>query len=89
MRTALACTPQCVVAHISASNSKGCAATRLINAILQENHLAFPGFQFDSPVMNAYRLRAPDDRARINLDHWNVCEREYPNTSFGMHQGWM
>lgn len=89
MRTALACTPQCVVAHISASNSKGCAATRLINAFLQQNNLAFPGFQFDLPVIHAYRLRSPDDGAHINLAHWNVCEREYPNTSFGMHQGWM
>lgn len=69
MRTALACTPRCVVALISTSNSNACAATHLINALLQENHLALLGFQFDSPVMNAYRLRAPDDRARINLAH--------------------
>jgi hypothetical protein len=43
--------PQCVVARISASNSKGCSATRLINAFLQQKNLAFPGFQFDSPVI--------------------------------------
>ena len=39
--------------------------------------------------MNAYRLRFPDDRAGINLDHWKVYEREYPNTFFGMYQFWV
>ena len=69
MRTTLACIPRCVVARISVSNANACAATHLINAFAQENHLALLGFQFESPVMNAYRLRSPEDRVSINLDH--------------------
>lgn len=60
-----------------------------IDAFLRDNNLAFMGFEIDADVLQAYKLRFPDDRAAINLAQWQIFENENPDTFFGMYQFWI
>ena len=60
-----------------------------IDAFLRSNNLAFLGFEIDSQILKAYKLRFPDDRAATNLAQWQVFENENPDTFFGMYQFWI
>ena len=62
-----------------------------IDAFLRENGLQFLGFDFEvgHDVLNAYRLRFPDDIAGRNLAHWQVFENEKPDTFLSMYQFWV
>lgn len=60
-----------------------------IEAFLRDNALQFLGFQLEAPVREAYRRRFPDDLAATNLGHWQVFERENPDTFIGMYQFWV
>ena len=46
------------------------------------------GFDVAPRVVNAYRQRFPDDRARTDLDRWNEFEVEFPATFIGMYKFW-
>ncbi len=65
--------------------------TRLpvIEAFLQDNGLAFLGFETDAATLQAYRQRFPDDPAAANLSHWHAFESEYPTTFSGMYRFWI
>lgn len=60
-----------------------------IDGFLRENGLAFLGFEIDSDVLNAYKLRVPDDQAATNLEQWHIFENENPDTFVGMYQFWV
>lgn len=56
---------------------------------LKEQRLRFLGFQVDPTVLHRYRMRFPDDRAAINLAHWDRFERDHPDTFASMYQFWV
>ena len=60
-----------------------------IERFLQENRLAFLGFDISADVVQAYRTRFPGDRAATNLAQWQLFENENPDTFVGMYQFWI
>jgi hypothetical protein len=60
-----------------------------IDAFLRENDLQFLGFEIDTNVLRAYKLRFPDDSAATNLGRWQIFENENPDTFIGMYQFWI
>jgi hypothetical protein len=60
-----------------------------IERFLQENKLAFLGFDISADVVQAYRARFPGDRAATNLAQWQLFENENPDTFVGMYQFWV
>ena len=60
-----------------------------IDAFLRENNLVFMGFEIDTAILHAYKLRFPDDHAATNLGQWQLFENENPTTFFGMYQFWI
>ena len=56
---------------------------------LQENNLAFLGFDISPDILQAYRTRFPDDLAATNLAQWQLFETENPDTFVGMYQFWI
>ena len=60
-----------------------------IERFLQENDMAFLGFDIAAEVLHSYRLRFPGDRAATNLAQWQVFENENPDTFVGMYQFWI
>lgn len=60
-----------------------------IHAFLDRNALQFLGFDMESDLLEAYRLRFPDDREAIDLEQWQVFENENPDTFAGMYQFWI
>jgi tetratricopeptide (TPR) repeat protein/SAM-dependent methyltransferase len=56
-----------------------------INAFVDQNDLAFMGFDLDSNVIDKYRRQFPDDPAATNLKHWQEFEIQNPNTFLGMY----
>jgi SAM-dependent methyltransferase len=60
-----------------------------IGAFLERNRLQFLGFEIDVAVLNAYKLRFPDDQAATNLSQWRIFENENPDTFANMYQFWI
>jgi len=60
-----------------------------IGAFLRTQNLKFLGFSAGDAVLAAYRQRFPDDPAAADLDHWQVFEKDNPDTFSGMYQFWL
>ena len=60
-----------------------------VKAFLAENQLEFLGFDVDLDALNKYTAQCPDDRARIDLDHWHLFEQANPDVFSGMYQFWV
>jgi len=60
-----------------------------IESFLEENDLAFLGFDISADVLQSYRSRFPQDRAATNLTQWQTFENENPDTFVGMYQFWI
>jgi tetratricopeptide (TPR) repeat protein/2-polyprenyl-3-methyl-5-hydroxy-6-metoxy-1,4-benzoquinol methylase len=60
-----------------------------IARFLEENDLAFLGFDISADVLQSYRSRFPADRAATNLAQWQLFENENPDTFVGMYQFWI
>jgi Flp pilus assembly protein TadD/SAM-dependent methyltransferase len=60
-----------------------------VEAFLRDNGLTFLGFETETAVLRAYRLRFPDDPAATNLSHWHAFESEFPNSFSGMYRFWV
>jgi Flp pilus assembly protein TadD/2-polyprenyl-3-methyl-5-hydroxy-6-metoxy-1,4-benzoquinol methylase len=66
-----------------------CVMPTEIERFLQENDMAFLGFDIAAEVLHSYRLRFRGDRAATNLAQWQVFENENPDTFVGMYQFWI
>jgi tetratricopeptide (TPR) repeat protein/SAM-dependent methyltransferase len=60
-----------------------------IRAFLEENDLAFLGFEIDAAVLGRYGTKFPGEGAATDLDLWHVFETENPKTFAGMYQFWI
>jgi tetratricopeptide (TPR) repeat protein/SAM-dependent methyltransferase len=60
-----------------------------IAGFLQEQGLAFIGFEVAEPIIAAYRARFPDDPRAVNLANWSRFETENPETFAAMYQFWV
>ena len=60
-----------------------------IAAFLQDNGLVFLGFETEPHVVNAYKIRFPNDLATTDLAQWQVFENENPDVFFNMYQFWI
>ncbi|MDO8811554.1 MAG: tetratricopeptide repeat protein [Gallionella sp.] len=60
-----------------------------IDEFLRKNNLAFLGFEIDANIIQAYKLRFPDDRAATNLAQWQAFESENPDTFSSMYHFWV
>ncbi|MFZ5524105.1 MAG: tetratricopeptide repeat protein [Pseudomonadota bacterium] len=60
-----------------------------IGDFLGENKLQLIGFEIPPNILQAYRLRFPDDRSATNLFHWQTFENENPNIFLDMYQFWV
>jgi Tfp pilus assembly protein PilF/2-polyprenyl-3-methyl-5-hydroxy-6-metoxy-1,4-benzoquinol methylase len=60
-----------------------------IDAFLRKHDLQFLGFEIESNISIAYKLRFPDDPAATNLVNWQIFENENPGTFIGMYQFWI
>lgn len=60
-----------------------------IAAFLQENGLAFLGFDIAPELLQRYRARFSRDQPAIDLAQWHVFETENPHTFVGMYQFWI
>ncbi|HIJ38241.1 MAG TPA: tetratricopeptide repeat protein [Rhodospirillaceae bacterium] len=60
-----------------------------IKAFIEENGLAFLGFDIGGQTRQDYRAQFPDDPAMTNLDHWHQFESERPYSFVGMYQFWL
>lgn len=60
-----------------------------IGDFLWAQNLRLLGFSLEDAVLAAYRKRFPDDPGAVNLDHWQVYEKDHPDTFSGMYQFWL
>ena len=60
-----------------------------IDIFLREHNLQFLGFEIESNISSAYKLRFPEDQAAANLANWQIFENENPDTFIGMYQFWV
>jgi 2-polyprenyl-3-methyl-5-hydroxy-6-metoxy-1,4-benzoquinol methylase len=60
-----------------------------IAASLDEQGLAFLGFELEPPVAAQYRARFPEDPALTDLEHWHRVEAENPDIFGGMYNFWV
>lgn len=60
-----------------------------IRAFLDDNNLAFLGFELDFAILSQYRRRFPDDPAAVDLACWQSFEHDHPDTFCGMYQFWV
>jgi SAM-dependent methyltransferase len=60
-----------------------------ISAFLDEQGLAFIGFEVAEPVIAAYRARFPDDPRAADLSNWSRFEADNPETFAAMYQFWV
>lgn len=60
-----------------------------ISTFLDEQGLAFIGFEVAEPVTAAYRARFPDDPHAADLSNWSRFEAENPETFAAMYQFWV
>ncbi len=56
---------------------------------LDKHALNFLGFELDGALLQAYRLRFPNDPAATNLKQWQLFEKENPGTFAAMYQFWI
>jgi tetratricopeptide (TPR) repeat protein/SAM-dependent methyltransferase len=56
---------------------------------LDESGLQLLGFEIDSQVLQAYKLRYPNDCEATNLRQWQMFENDNPDTFRGMYQFWV
>jgi len=66
-----------------------CMTLCSIAEFLREHKLALLGFEIGDEVLNAYRLRFPDDSPAANLENWQIFESENPDTFGAMYQFWV
>lgn len=60
-----------------------------INIFLSENNLQFMGFEIEPHILQAYKLRFPNDLPATNLEQWEIFENENPDIFFSMYQFWI
>ncbi len=60
-----------------------------IEVFLRNNNLQFLGFDISAHIIQAYRLRFPDNPSATNLTHWHIFENDNPNTFREMYQFWV
>ena len=60
-----------------------------IGAFLNENNLAFLGFEAEPGAARRYAERFPDDTAQTNLDNWHAFEQDNPDTFIAMYEFWL
>jgi len=60
-----------------------------IGSFLRAHNLRLLGFCLDDAALAAYRVRFPDDPGAVNLDHWQVYEKDHPDTFSGMYEFWL
>ncbi len=60
-----------------------------IAAFLRDNDLTFLGFEIEDRVLYAYRKRFPNDPAAVDLDNWQIFERDNPATFSSMYMLWV
>jgi SAM-dependent methyltransferase len=56
---------------------------------LKSSDLRFLGFDLDFRVRQRYAAHFPDDRAMIDLTHWQAFEQDHPYTFAGMYRFWI
>jgi tetratricopeptide (TPR) repeat protein/SAM-dependent methyltransferase len=59
-----------------------------IQEMLAELRLDLVGFLLEPHIVNKYKMRYPDDRAKTHLKHWAAFEAEFPDTFTGMYVFW-
>jgi tetratricopeptide (TPR) repeat protein/2-polyprenyl-3-methyl-5-hydroxy-6-metoxy-1,4-benzoquinol methylase len=57
-----------------------------IKTFLDDNHLRFLGFVFETEELRQFHARFPGDKAPTNLDLWQILETEHPNVFASMYQ---
>ncbi|MEX0298518.1 MAG: hypothetical protein AB3N28_05575, partial [Kordiimonas sp.] len=66
-----------------------CYSPLELKNFLDSHNLEFLGFHKISNVhQQQYSEMFPDDTSRVNLDHWETYEIEYPSVFTGMMQFW-
>jgi len=61
-----------------------------IKAFIDEHHLTFLGFEFETPVLQQYRNHfAASGWSMTDLTRWHEFETRYPDTFSGMYQFWI
>lgn len=60
-----------------------------IDAFLRQHDLQFLGFEIESNISSAYKLRFPEDPAATDLANWQNFEDENPGTFIRMYQFWV
>jgi SAM-dependent methyltransferase len=60
-----------------------------IKTFLQENGLAFLGFELNEDTMRQFRQRYPDAGAIVDLDCWHAFELAYPRTFAARYVFWV
>jgi tetratricopeptide (TPR) repeat protein/2-polyprenyl-3-methyl-5-hydroxy-6-metoxy-1,4-benzoquinol methylase len=60
-----------------------------IQSFLQENRLAFLGFNLDAQIVQKFRRRFPADGAQTDLALWHDFETANPNAFSAMYQFWI
>lgn len=60
-----------------------------IEEFLCKNDLTLLGFEMESNVLHAYKLRFPEDPTATNLKLWQIFEHENPDTFANMYQFWI
>jgi len=60
-----------------------------IGKFLDENNLAFLGFELDAETFERYGDRLPEDQAATNLESWHRFELDNPDTFIAMYQFWI
>lgn len=60
-----------------------------IDEFLRKNNVGFLGFEIESKVLHAYKLRFPEDHTATNLKLWQTFENENPDTFANMYQFWI
>jgi tetratricopeptide (TPR) repeat protein/SAM-dependent methyltransferase len=60
-----------------------------VRAFLEENDLAFLGFEIDPAVLRRFGKRFSGEGAATDLDLWHVFESENPKTFAAMYQFWI
>ncbi len=60
-----------------------------IAAFLDDNALAFLGFETDRATLEAYKRRFPGDPAAVDLQNWDAFENDNPDTFTRMYVFWV
>ena len=60
-----------------------------IKRFLAENQLEFIGWDIDEGFLKKYGEEFPNDKAKINLDHWHAFEEKYPFVFAHMYKFWV